>query len=369
MIHQLDRRQFVSASAGMLLALAAAGGLRAAVADEAKKDAAEKPAPSVEQLDNGNRLVTDMNGNQVEIPAEITSVATFGSVGVLNAFIECLGKGQLIVNGLPNQFAKGKWDMQYRFAPQIEGAAVLETADGVDLEAAMVLAPDLAVTMTQETADQLNQNGIPCIVLQWNDTEDVKEAVALMGEVLGTQEVAEEYIKYFDETVAKAEEIVKDIDDGERVAVIYGDVESLTNPHIISEWWIESAGGRSVTKEAHVKGSLEYTMEELLAWQPDVIFSSNTNVDDILNDPNLADIPAVKNGRVYAVPTVAHVWGNRTVEQPLTILWALNKMYPDLYSEEELAEDIAYFYATFFDTELTDDEVAAIIDYSYPPAK
>ncbi len=54
---------------------------------------------------------------------------------------------------------------------------------------------------------------------------------------------------------------------------------------------------------------------------------------------------------------------------PFTILWALNKLYPDLYSEKELAEDIAYFYETFFDTELTDDEVAAIIDYSYSPAK
>lgn len=366
MMYQLNRRQFVGASAGMLLAAAcAAAGLRVALADDAKKDDA-KPKASVEEQPDGTRLVVDMNGNEVVIPAEIASVATFGSVGVLNAFIECLGKGDLIVNGLPNQFAKGKWDMQYRFAPQIKDAPALETADGVDLEATMVLAPDLAVTMTQETADQLNQNGIPCIVLQWNDTEDVKDAVALMGEVLGAQEVAEEYIAYFDETVAKAEEIVKDIADGERVAVIYGDVESLTNPHIISEWWIEAAGGRSVTKETHVKGSLEYTMEELLAWQPDVIFSSNTNIDEILSDPNLADIPAVKNGRVYAVPTVAHVWGNRTVEQPLTILWALNKLYPELYAEEELAKDIAYFYATFFDTELTDEEIAGIIDYSYP---
>lgn len=365
MQYRMSRRQFAGAAAGALFALAVAGGLRQSWAEGGEDP---KGKPSVEDLEGGRRLVTDMNGNRVEIPGTVESVATFGAVGVLNAFVECLGKGSLIASGLPNQFAKGKWDMQYRFAPQLKDAPVLETADGVDLEATMALAPDLAVTMMQDIADQLNQNGIPCIVLQWDNTEDVKDAVALMGEVLGAQEVAGEYAAYFDETVERAAEIVEGIE-GERVAVLYGDVESLKNPHIISEWWIEAAGGRSVTKEKHVKGSLEYTMEELLAWQPEVIFSSNTNIDEILSDANLAGIPAIEQGRVYAVPTVAHVWGNRTVEQPLTILWALNKMYPDLYGEDELATDIACFYKTFFATELTGEEVAGIIDYSYKPEK
>ena len=362
MFNQLSRRSFVAAGAGLAFAgVLAAAGLNVARADEAKKDF----TVGVEDAGDGKRLVTDMAGYQVEIPAEITSVATFGSVGVLNAFVECLGKGSLIANEMAPNFTKNdKWAMQYKFAPQIADGPVVETADGVDIEATLQLNPDLCLTMTNETAEQLNQNGLPCIVLTWNDTEDVKTAVALMGQVLNCTDVADDYIAYFDEMVAKAADRTKEItDEDARVACIYGDVESLTNPHIISEWWIEAAGGNSVTKETHQKNSLEYTMEELLDWNPEVIFSSNSKLDDIYNDANLADLAAVKEGKIYAVPTVAHVWGNRTVEQPLTVMWAMNKLYPELYTEGELAEDIKYFYSHFFCYDMTDDEVAGIIHY------
>ncbi len=217
--------------------------------------------------------------------------------------------------------------------------------------------------MMEDMAQQLEEAGISAIVLTWNDTEDVKKAVDLMGEVFGVQDRADEYNAYFDEMVKKAADRTAGLSDADRLKVIYGDVESLTNPHIISEWWLTAAGGDSVTEETHQKNSLEYTMEELLAWQPQVIFSSNTDVDAIYADANIADLPAVKDQRVYVVPTVAHVWGNRTVEQPLTVLWAMNKMYPELYSESELAEDITYFYEHFFNYKMSDAEVDAIINY------
>ena len=118
-----------------------------------------------------------------------------------------------------------------------------------------------------------------------------------------------------------------------------------------------------MTKDVHEKNSLEYTMEQLLDWNPEVIFSSNSKVDEIYADANIADLAAVKEGKIYVVPTVAHVWGNRTVEQPLTVMWAMNKLYPELYTEEELAEDIKYFYSHFFCYDMTDDEVNGIIHY------
>ena len=145
--------------------------------------------------------------------------------------------------------------------------------------------------------------------------------------------------------------------------MLYGDVMSLKNPHIISEWWIETAGGKSVTAADHKKNTLEYTKEQLLAWQPQVIFSSNAKVADIYADSTLANIPAVQDKKIYVVPTVAHVWGNRTVEQPLTVMWAMNKMYPDVYSEADLSKDIKNFYKTFFEYDMTDDEVKSIIHY------
>ena len=53
-------------------------------------------------------------------------------------------------------------------------------------------------------------------------------------------------------------------------------------------------------------------------------------------------------------PILAHVWGNRTVEQPLTILWMMNKLYPKLMPEATLKEEIRKFYATFFLYDMSD---------------
>ena len=314
--------------------------------------------------DAGTIQVTDMGGTTVTIPAHPKTIATFGSVGVLNAFVECLGGGDMICNQMPANFTKNdQWAMQYKFAPQIKDGPVLETADGLDMEAIMKLKPDVCVTMTKETADQLNEKGIPCILLNWNDTEDVKTAVEIMGKVLNKEDRAAAYNKYFDDMVAKANAIGGKIADDKKVSVLYGDVMSLKNPHIISEWWIETAGGKSVTAADHKKNTLEYTKEQLLAWQPQVIFSSNAKVADIYADSTLANIPAVQDKKIYVVPTVAHVWGNRTVEQPLAVMWAMNKMYPDVYSEADLSKDIKNFYKTFFEYDMTDDEVKSIIHY------
>ena len=372
MLENVSRRSFVKGAAALGLAAAAGLGANAFAADKASsaKDAKKGSSASSEvkvttSADGKTITVTDMAGREVTIPNEVKSVATFGSIGVLNAFVECMGKGDLIVNQMSASFSKGtRWKMQYKFAPQIANGPVLETADGVDLEATMQLNPDLCVTMTEDTAQQLSEKGLACIVLKWNDPEDVKLAVNLMGEVLDAQDRAAEYNTYFDDMVAKAASKTAHLSADQRVKAIYGDVEGLTNPHVISEWWIETAGGVSVTKEKHTKNSLEYTREDLLLWAPQVIFSSNTDLDAIRNDANIAELPAVVEDRIYAVPTVAHVWGNRTVEQPLTVAWAMNRMYPDLYSDDELAQDIHDFYEKFFKYDMSDELIDSIINYT-----
>ena len=92
-------------------------------------------------------------------------------------------------------------------------------------------------------------------------------------------------------------------------------------------------------------------------------FSSSSKLNELYDDANLATIPAIQDKKVYAVPTVAHVWGNRTVEQPLTVMWALNKLYPEKYADDELSKDIEYYYEHFFDYKMSQEEIDSIINY------
>ena len=309
------------------------------------------------------RTVTDMAGREVTLPAEIDSIATFGACGVLNAFVELMGAGSKICNNMSPSFTKSsKWKMQYEFAPQIADAPVLENADReVLIEEVLKLHPDLCLTMSKGTAEYLAENGLTVVYLAWSEVEDVKAAVELMGEILGAEDIAADYIQYFDGTVARAEELTSGLTDEQRAKVLYGSVAKRSQPHRIAEWWIAKAGAISVTDDGHDGESYEYTTEKLLQWNPDVMLLSANEKDELKANAQLAGITAIENDAMYLVPTVAHVWGNRTVEQPLTILWTINKCYPELLPAEQLAEDIHYFYEHFFLYDMSGEQIAEII--------
>lgn len=308
------------------------------------------------------RTVTDMADRKVTVPGKVTSIGTIGAVGVLNAFVQLMGGADKIVNELPKRFQSGAWAMQYEFSPQIKGGPMFEEGDEIVIENILAAKPDVIFTMTKNTATMLQGRGISVVYLEWRDTDDVKEAVTLVGEVLGQQELATKYLTYFDATKDKAAKLVADLPKDQRTTVLYGDPVSFSQPHVIAEWWITQAGGVSVTAAANTGESLKYTMEDLLAWNPKVMILTNAKQkDEIKTNANYANISAVKNDRFYVIPTVAHVWGNRTVEQPLTVLWTLHQLYPDRFSAEDLSAEIKAFYKSYFGYEMSDEQVKAII--------
>ena len=346
-------------------------------AEESKADAAEsktkgtsegasEAGEQAEAAKGDTVTVTDMAGRTVTLPAQINSIATFGSIGVINAFVELMGDGDKIANDMTSKFSNsGKWAMQYEFAPQMKGEPVLEGPDGeLKMEEILKLNPDLCLVMSKDYIEPLESNGLNVIYFNWKKTEDVKTAVTLMGEALGKQDVAADYLKYFDDMVAEAGEKTASLTDENKKKVLYGNIDKLTQPHVIAEWWIETAGGISVTKDAwDAEGNqCVYTQEDLLKWNPDVMLTTDEGMKDTLKADSLySDITAVKDDAIYTVPTVAHVWGNRTVEQPLTIFWTMHKLYPEIETREDLAEKISYFYSHFFKTELSDDQINTII--------
>lgn len=310
--------------------------------------------------------VTDMAGRTVTLPKEIDSIATFGSIGVINAFVELMGCGDKISNDMTAKFTKSeKWALQYEFAPQIKGAPVLENTDGeIQIEKVLALNPDLCLVMSKDLIEPLESNDLNVIYFEWKQTDDVKTAVTLLGKALGKEKIAEDYLAYFDDMIADAEKKTSSLTEENKKTVLYGNIDKLTQPHIIAEWWIEAAGGISVTADSwnNESGSSTYTREDVLKWNPDVMITTETSMKKTITADSLySDIPAVKNDAIYCIPTVAHVWGNRTVEQPLTVFWTMHKLYPDLESAKDLKEKISYFYSHFFKYDLSDEQLNAIV--------
>jgi iron complex transport system substrate-binding protein len=109
--------------------------------------------------------------------------------------------------------------------------------------------------------------------------------------------------------------------------------------------------------------ALTFSHEQLLAWDPEVmILSSADEVARVYADPRLSTVSAIRNRRVAAIPTGVHLWGNRTVEEPLTVLWAAQFIHPDLFKDWDIRDEVAAFYATFFKTPLTKPQVEEILN-------
>lgn len=308
------------------------------------------------------RDLTDMAGRTVTVPDEIGSVITLGSVPVINGFVMATGNGDKIASNLPPRFIKsGRWVYQGVFAPQIPGNPQVHDAEGgPDLEAILTLDPDVALTFARDVADLLEANGVPTVLLRVQNPDEVKATVALVGEMFGNETIGADYTAWFDGTLAEVESRLAGA--SERPKVLYLNPANMTQPHLVAEWWITAAGGDSVTNDGRSEETLSLTTETVLAADPDILIVGDpADVPRLKDDPTLSQMRAVQEGRILVAPMGAHIWANRTVEQPLTVLWAASHFHPDLFPEAELTEKVRDFYATFFKTDLTDAQIQAIL--------
>jgi iron complex transport system substrate-binding protein len=99
----------------------------------------------------------------------------------------------------------------------MKSAPIFEDANKeILIETVLQNKPDISFTMTKDTAEYLEKNGLAVVFLSWSEVDDVKKAVNLMGEVLNKKDVAEDYIKYFDKTVAEAEKLTGNLGDKQK---------------------------------------------------------------------------------------------------------------------------------------------------------
>ncbi|WP_245270006.1 ABC transporter substrate-binding protein [Nitrobacter hamburgensis] len=296
------------------------------------------------------------------IADRVTRVATIGPVPVLNSFVFALGEAKSLVNGLPPNLSGPRWRMQYLVDPDIAQLPVLQSGGGAPLVEGLVeTKPDIILTMDRQTIDLVARAHTPAVFLAWRQPEDVKAVMRLLGQIYGKAEAAEAYCSYFDATLGNISARLAQ-QPARRPRVLYANLKRMTQPHLIAEWWITKAGGRSVTDGERSTEALTFSREQLLAWDPEVmILSGAVEVAEAYADPRLSTVSAIRNRRVVAIPAGVHLWGNRTVEEPLTVLWAAQLIHPDLFKDWDIRDEVAAFYAMFFKTPLTKPQVEDIL--------
>ena len=128
------------------------------------------------------------------------------------------------------------------------------------------------------------------------------------------------------------------------------------------EYWINASGANLVTSP--YKDLEQIDQEEGLSLNPDTIFICGwleyEAKDIMMSDPLWQDVPAVKNDRVFLMPTSCASYDRFSVEMPLMLSYTANKLYPD-YHEFGGIDELREFYKEYYEREFSDEQLGNML--------
>lgn len=225
-----------------------------------------------------------------------------------------------------------------------------------NVEAAIAIEPDLVLLQKklQDTASSFEAVGIPVAICYPESQELLEERLVMIATLCGKPENAEKLIEYYHTKFDEMEKMISDLSDEEKPSVYMAGVSSYMSAapkDMYQSTLIAKAGGVNAAGEVDGDYWTDLSYEQILAMNPDYIVipaEAEYTADDVKNDAQLAEVAAVKNGAVYAMPKGFEAWDSPVPSGVLGSLWMLATIHGDLYSMDEMRADAAEFYSEFY---------------------
>lgn len=319
-------------------------------------------------LTNETITVVDSIGRKVAVPKKVERI------GCLYAFsghvTAMLGRGKdivAVVNGLKRDILLNQLN------PNIANAAVPIASSKINIEELISAKPDIVFIQGDTANDEgeiakLEDSGIPYLVVEFNSIKEQQYAVEIIGKAIGEVDKAKKFNDFYQRTINRVSKIVKSIPNYEKVRIYHSVNEATrsdTKDSLPAEW-TEIAGARNVSVGEDLKlidNKNFASLEQILLWNPDVIFVNEDGVADyILSNNQWSSLNAVKNKKVFQLPQGISRWGHPGgLETPMAILWTAKILYPDKFKDVDMVSETKGFYQEFFNYKLNDDLAKKIL--------
>lgn len=338
----------------------------------------EVTAETSTETGDETRTVVDHAGNEVVLPAELDRVVISGLLPLPSVFVQFRGSAEEIVGMHPGSMSAAENSYLINIYPEILEADTSFVVNGtVNIEELMQLEPDVVYysATNVEEYELYKKAGIPAVgfsttIADYDCVETYAEWIELFGEIYGEQETAAAIIEEGRMVASEIEAKTKDLTEEERpdVLILYkyenGSIVA-GGSNFFSDYWLDMAGADNVAEE--VKSSGEINMEQVYAWNPDMILITNFSPympEDFYNNTieghDWSDVKAVKEGKVYKFPLGMYRWFPPASDTPLTLQWLAKTIQPDLFAELDVDTEIRDFYKTYYHVDLTDEDLEKI---------
>lgn len=310
--------------------------------------------------ENSSKAVTveDQLGRKVEIKGQVNKIVSCYPIST--SLLIALGVKEKVVG--VEMKAKDR-ELYKRAAKEFEGLPEVGTAKSINVEECAKLKPDLVIipTRIKEAIPQFEKLNIPVIAIEPENFDSFLQCIKLIGKSVNAEEKANEIVNYYNDNLDKVKKINDSISNKPKVYLAgSSSILRTCTSKMYQDYMINVSGGQNVTSELQDGYWSDISAEQLLAYNPDVIYIvqyAEYKVEDILKDPRLKDVNAVKNKKVFMIPSALEPWDYPTPSSILGILWMTNNLNPDKYTTEEFEKTSKDFYKKYFNIEANNKEI------------
>jgi len=118
---------------------------------------------------------------------------------------------------------------------------------------------------------------------------------------------------------------------------------------------VQTAGGLPVWDDANPsKGWTKVNLEQIAAWNPDVIFivayfnPTDEVIEKLKTDAQWQALDAMKNGKVYGFAKDVYSWDQPDTRWILGLSWVAGILHPDLFPEYDIIKEAQSFYSDLY---------------------
>lgn len=322
------------------------------------------------KADENQRLVTDSLSRTVAVPKEVDQVAAIFSPAVhiicmlgdsdkIQSVSEGNMRDRLLLNLYPT--------MADARTPKGGGAFNIEELFQEPLPD--IIFCDPATVNDGKTMKQLEKFNVPVVAIDFQTIEDQKMAIMLIGTIMGREEKAAQYCAYLDETQKLITGRIEAAGKSDGITLYHavnellrGDTEASLSADIIKRMGITQLGVKAMPGLNDAKNYI--SLETLFADDPQYIIVNGADVYDyIIQNERLHVLQAYQNNHIYNLPAGISRWGQPySLETPLFMVWMGKTVYPELFSDIDMKQEMKSYYQIFFNADLSDDVLNQILE-------
>jgi iron complex transport system substrate-binding protein len=301
------------------------------------------------------RVVVDSAGRRVEVPNQVRRVFTAG--GPASIFVFTLAPDTMLGWARPLTADERPW-LPDRYGELPALGRLTGRGNTANVEVVLAARPDVVLDFGSvgatyvSLADRVQeQTKIPYLLLD-GTLSATPRAYFLAGDLLGVADRGGELARYVEDILSDVDRRVASVPAGRRPTVYYArgprGLETAA-PGSINAESLDRLGARNVAAGSGT-GLLTVSLEQVLAWDPDVILTLDAGFHaGVKSDPAWRGVRAVRDGRVYLAPLLPFPWIDAppSVNRVIGLRWLGRVLYPDVFSGH-LREETRAFYGLFY---------------------